>query len=500
MADIWGTLDMADDYDLPSWLEARLPPYMSPRAEYRGVNPRNVGSYSSGFDADAQLRAFTPYARSGPGEASLRGEPYSIGWGTRTPGDDAPAPTPYVTDMPGEASPPSAQQFMGVQSATPQATPSWLDAPTAPTQDMPWGKAWRLYSDTHPQNFEKPLMQRLQAPWNDPEWLTKPLAQTLMRPDVPAAMPPEAMNPMYPPQASEQNAGDLMRAVGGQGAPPIQGAAQQFMGVSGQGKDQSRMPMYGGPQPGVKGDPWQSPGGASQPPQGGGGAPSGGGAPQHQGPVTMQGVMQSLAQSNPDMMKTREGRITLGMAALKFAPLMHQQDQMEMQRMKMELANQIQMLKLSQGEAHLGIQQQRADAYEAKMKSGVDPSKSLENAIKERDAVANHLAQQPNSKELRQSYNEAQKRVDGLNKKVNPQGVEKEYSSWLEEAAGSSNPVEKALTSVPQYVISKIRPEEQRQLGEMLITEPIKAHMRIMKLIEKLRGGETTVGKSDGNY
>jgi hypothetical protein len=272
------------------------------------------------------------------------------------------------------------------------------------------------------------------------------------------------------------------------------------MGVSGQGKDQSRMPMYGGPQPGVKGDPWQSPGGASQPPQGGGGAPSGGGAPQQQGPVTMQGVIQSLAQSNPDMMKTKEGRIILGMAALKFAPLMHQQDQMEMQRMKMELANQIQMLKLSQGEAHLGIQQQRADAYEAKMKSGVDPSKSLENAIKERDAVANHLAQQPNSKELRQSYNEAQKRVNELNKKVNPQGAEKEYGSWLEEAAKSSNPVEMALTSVPQDVISKLRPEEQRQLGEMLIKEPIKAHMRIMKLREKLRGGETTVGKSDGNY
>jgi membrane-bound lytic murein transglycosylase len=214
----------------------------------------------------------------------------------------------------------------------------------------------------------------------------------------------------------------------------------------------------------------------------------------------MQGVMQSLAQSNPDMMKTREGRITLGMAALKFAPLMHQQDQMEMQRMKMELANQIQMLKLSQGEANLGIQQQRAEAYEAKMKSGADPSKSLENAIKERDTVANHLAQQPNSKELRRSYNEVQKRVDELNKKVNPQGAAKEYSSWLEEAAGSSNPVEKALTSVPQDVISKLRPEEQRQLGEMLITEPIKAHMRIMRLREKMRGGETTVGKSDGNY
>jgi hypothetical protein len=214
----------------------------------------------------------------------------------------------------------------------------------------------------------------------------------------------------------------------------------------------------------------------------------------------MQGVMQSLAQSNPDMMKTKEGRITLGMAALKFAPLMHQQDQMEMQRMKMELANQIQMLKLSQGEAHLGIQQQRADAYEAKMKSGADPSKSLENAIKERDTVANHLAQQPNSKELRRSYNEVQKRVDELNKKVNPQGAEKEYISWLEEAAESSNPVERALTSVPQDVISKLRPEEQRQLGEMLIKEPIKAHMRIMKLREKLRGGETTVGKQGDGY
>ena len=432
---------MANDYDLPSWLEARLPPYMSPRAEYRGVNPRNVGSYSSGFDADAQLRAFTPYARSGPGEASLRGEPYSIGWGTRTPGDDAPAPTPYVTDVPGEASPPSAQQFMGVQSATPQATPS-LEA-------LLEASGFRL-----------------------------PPSPAGGGNAIPGALPPQA--PL---------------------SIPPQGAAQQFMGVSGQGKDQSRMPMYGGTQPGVKGDPWQSPGGASQPPQGGGGAPSGGGAPQqHQGPVTMQGVMQSLAQSNPDMMKTKEGRITLGMAALKFAPLMHQQDQMEMQRMKMELANHIQMLKLSQGEAHLGIQQQRADAYEAKMKSGVDPSKSLENAIKERDAVANHLAQQPNSKELRQSYNEAQKRVNELNKKVNPQGAEKEYGSWLEEAAKSSNPVEMALTSVPQDVISKLRPEEQRQLGEMLIKEPIKAHMRIMKLREKLRGGETTVGKSYGNY
>lgn len=440
MADIWGTLDMADDYDLPSWLVARLPPYMLPRAEYRGVNPRNVGSYSSVFAADAQLRAFTPYARSGPGEASLRGEPYSSGWGTRTPGDDAPAPTPYVTDVPGEASPPSAQQFMGVQSATPQATPS-LEA-------LLEAGGFRL-----------------------------PPSPTGGGNAIPGAPPPQA--PL---------------------SIPPQGAAQQFMGVSGQGKDQSRMPMYGGPPPAVKGDQWQSPGGASQPPQGGGGAPSGGGAPQHQGTVTMQGVMQSLAQSNPDMMKTKEGRITLGMAALKFAPLMHQQDQMEMQRMKMELANQIQMLKLSQGAAHLGIQQQRADAYEAKMKSGADPSKSLENAIKERDTVANHLAQQPNSKELRRSYNEVQKRVDELNKKVNPQGAEKEYSSWLEEAAKSSNPIEMALTSVPQDVISKLRPEEQRQLGEMLIKEPIKAHMRIMKLREKLRGGETTVGKQGDGY
>jgi hypothetical protein len=83
---------------------------------------------------------------------------------------------------------------------------------------------------------------------------------------------------------------------------------------------------------------------------------------------------------------------------------------------------------------------------------------------------------------------------------VNPQGAEKEYISWLEEAAESSNPVEKALTSVPQDVISKLRPEEQRQLGEMLIKEPIKAHMRIMKLREKMRGGETTVGKQGDGY
>ena len=270
-----------------------------------------------------------------------------------------------------------------------------------------------------------------------------------------------------------------------------QGAAQQFMGVPGQGKVQDRMPMFGGPQPGVKGDPWQAPGGASRPPQGGVGAASA----QPQGPLTLQGVMQSLAQANPDMMKTKEGRITLGMAALKFAPLMHQQDQMEMQRMKMELSDQVQMLKLQQGEVKLGMQEARLEAYQAKGGTKEDKlQKAYDTTAKQADTLANHMAANPNSKELKARYEATMSRLKSIEDQINPPEPSTAYADWIK---GNPNKVEE---SIPADVRRILNPQEFKELIERQRTDPENAYARVQWLRQKTRGKESTAEKSYGNY
>jgi hypothetical protein len=284
-------------------------------------------------------------------------------------------------------------------------------------------------------------------------------------------------------------------APGGAGAPS---GAAQFMGLP--AKTQERMPFLGGFQEHGKGDMMQpAPGGAPQPPQGGAGAPSGGGAPAQQGPLTLQGVMQSLAQANPEMMQTKEGRITLGMAALKFAPLMIKEDQLEMQRMKMEMANQISMLKFQQGEARLGMQEARLEAYESKLnaKGGTKEDKvqkEYDTVSKQADTLANHLAVNHNSKELRTRYEATMKRLQSLEEQVNPPEQGKVYEDWIK-----ANP-SRVEESVPDEVRRILSPQEFKELIDRQRADPEKAYARIKWLQQKAYGRESTVEKSYGNY
>jgi len=292
------------------------------------------------------------------------------------------------------------------------------------------------------------------------------------------------------------------------GAPPAQGgAAQQFMGVQPPKTQLDRMPGMEPSMPaGVNGNLWGDPYGRPQnlppqgaPPQGapqGAGAPSGGGAPsQPQGPITLQGVMQSLAQANPEMMKTKEGRITLGMAAVKFAPLMRKDDQQELQHMKLEMNNQIQMLKLAQREQEIGIKQQRADDYATKGGSREDKTQKEYDAVsKQADALANHLAVNPNSKELRTRYDATMLRLKTLDEQINPPEKSKVYSDWIK-----SNP-SRIEESIPDDVKRILSPEEFKQILERQRTDPENAYARIKWLQQKARSGETTMEKSYGNY
>lgn len=276
-----------------------------------------------------------------------------------------------------------------------------------------------------------------------------------------------------------------------QAAP--QGAAQQFMGV----KLQDRLP---GAQMGGKGDKLQAPGGMSQQPRGGVGATSGGVAPtQSHGPVTLRAVWDSLAQANPELMKSQQGRITLGMAAMQFYPLMHQQDQMEMQRMKMEMQQQLNMLKLQQGEAKLGMQEMRLAAYEDKMSRGGTGAadklqKEYDTVAKQANDLANHLAINKGDKNLQARYDTTMQRLKTLEDKINPPAQGKAYEDWLR-----ANPTQ-VEASIPDDVKKILSPQEFKELVDRQRNDPANAYARVMWLRQKASGGQSTAEKSYGNY
>jgi hypothetical protein len=275
--------------------------------------------------------------------------------------------------------------------------------------------------------------------------------------------------------------------------PATGGAAAGFEGP----KRQDQLGQYGGAPSGVKGDPWRASGGAPQPPQGGG-APSGGGAPQQYGQVTLRGVWDSLAQANPHLLKTREGRITLGMAAAKFTPLMRQDEQLEMQRMKMEMNNQIQMLKLQQGESKIELLGARTEAQIAKLEGGGAGAgafnKERNELAKEANKIAKDLAATPGNKNLQARYDDTMGRLKAIDEQINPIAQDKAYADFITK---NPNRVEE---TVPDDVKRILNPAEFQQLLERLRGDPAGGHARIQMLRKKARGGETTMGKSYGNY
>jgi hypothetical protein len=261
-------------------------------------------------------------------------------------------------------------------------------------------------------------------------------------------------------------------------------------------KLQDRRPEYAG----GKGDRLQAPSGAAQPPQGGAGAASGGVAPaQSHGPVTLRAVWDSLAQANPELMKSQQGRITLGMAAMQFYPLMHQQDQMEMQRMKMEMQQQMNMLKLQQGEAKLGMQEMRLAAYEDKMSRGGTGAadklqKEFDAVSKQANDLANHLAINRGDKNLQARYDSTMQRLKTLEDQINPPAQSKKYEDWIK-----ANPTQ-IEASIPDDVKKILNPQEFKELIDRQRTDPANAYARVEWLRQRARGGQTTAEKSYGNY
>ena len=350
------------------------------------------------------------------------------------------------------------------------------------------------------------------APWN--------------RPAYPSGMPPASG---AAPQG--QPAGKFQDRFGASPGPvlptfehgksdPLQPTAQSFMGL------QPQFGAQAAPSQGFMGSPGheglrQSPsrqftGGQPQvaPSQGapqGGGQPSGGGGPS--GPVTLQSVMQSLAQSNPDMMKTKEGRIAIGMAALKFEPLMHKDDQMELARMKQELAFHTGMSKMELGEAKLDLAREKMERSSDRYQ---DPElkrtqAEYDNALKDRSTLANHLAQNKGDAKLTSLYNDANSRVDTLHDKLYPPTNDTKFSKFIDKTLTDSkahgfDPVIAIMGELPSDVVGALDDADKKALAEMLIAEPIKAYMRVEALRRKLAGGGarssngTTVGKQGDGY
>lgn len=347
-------------------------------------------------------------------------------------------------------------------------------------------------------------------------------------------MPPAAANQVSMAQRAFGGAGagapapslEALLAAHGSVPPPASpmstagSQAMQFMGVQGAPggqKPQDRLPQEAAP----KGALGAFPGSPMMGAPGGAGAASGGAAPvqsQHgqQGPLRLPQVMQGLIQANPDMMKSKDGRIALAMAALKFGPLMQREDQHELAMMKMEMTRHLNELKmqqgeakLQQGEAKLGLQEERLRAYESRLESkgGSGPDKlqkEYDVVAKEANTLAYHLATNKGDKNLQSRYDATMLRLNKLGEKINPTPMAKEYEKWLTspEVAKASDPATMVASSIPGDVKSNLRPEELRQLTDMLLSDPVNAHLRIMKLREKIRsagaGGETVMGKQGG--
>jgi hypothetical protein len=395
--------------------------------------------------------------------------------------------------------------------------PAWdfapMDTPSHPSNALTQQQKLDLIYDTP---FDPQANQQGNYPKYDPgPFSTRQLPQP--------GEPQKLYDPGYPGQETLGRAYENLTsrptypsgAPPAPGAPPAQGgAAQQFMGVK---PEQGRMPGMEPSMPaGVKGNPWGDPYGRPEnlpqgagqrfmgvqgaPPQGapqGGGQPSGGGGPS--GPLTLNSVMQSLTQANPEMMKTKEGRITLAMAAFKFAPLLIKEDQMEMQRMKMEMNNQLQMLKMQQGEAKLGMQEARLEAYENRInaKGGTKEDKiqkEYDAVSKQADILANHLAVNSNSKELRMRYDATMKRLQTFEDQINPPEQSKVYSDWIK-----ANP-SRIEESIPDDVKRILSPEEFKQILERQRTDPENAYARVKWLQQKVGSRESTMEKSYGNY
>jgi hypothetical protein len=396
-----------------------------------------------------------------------------------------------------------------------------LRGPAAPIYPSNALTEQQEYTQQYDTPFDAQANQQGDYPRYDPGPLGTPNV-------TPPSAPGQVYDPGYPGKETFARAYDYLfnRPAYPSGSPPAppaatstghaQGAApgdaEQFMGVAPKKKQWRMEGMEPSAPAGVKGEPWldpygrpqntpwQAPGGAPQPSQGGVGAASGGAAPmQPHGPLTIQGVMQSLAQANPEMMKTREGRITLGMAALKFAPLMMKEDQLETQRMRMELSNQVQMLKLQQGEAKLGMQEARLEAYESRLnaKGGSKEDKiqkEYDTVSKQANDLANHLAINKGDPNLKARYDSTMERLKKLDEQLNPPDQGKAYGDWIK-----SNP-SRVEESVPDDVRRILNPQEFKELIDRQRSDPEKAYARIQWLRQKARGSESTVEKSYGNY
>jgi ribosome assembly protein YihI (activator of Der GTPase) len=214
--------------------------------------------------------------------------------------------------------------------------------------------------------------------------------------------------------------------------------------------------------------------------------------------------MFSLIEANKDKLKTKEGRIILGMAAMQFMPLMQKEEQIKAKAIQQQLTNEIQMMKLQQGESKLELQAERLDAYRDKLASGKtvkDETQKEYDAIATRaDRLAQHLAQTPGDKILKQRYDDTIAQLNTFKERITPTAPSKKYGDWLTSTIAKPDADLQIAGSIPPDVKSKLSPEDLAALIDRLKKNPLEGYARIDWLRNRLRGGETTIGKTNEYY